>query len=296
MILKNIDDKSKEIKVLESLLSNSNSEAQKRLINADLKKVKLGYKSEKENAYYLDFEFEKSKNVIVLHDIRIEHNGRTAQFDHILISRLGIELLESKSTTGEMSINHDGSLSIKNSKFVKTYPNPLEQSKRHVLVLKELIEDNSLFSKRVNILGGISITSKVLINPNTTLTNTKLPDGFERADSFVSNRNKEIDNIGFFDALSSISKMFTIYKAEKIANLLVKVHTPINFDYAKKYRISKIESLDKKEKEEKSCPRCKVGKLIIRKTKSKVAKEKYNNDKFLGCSRYPKCRYTELLD
>ena len=37
MIFKNIDDKSKQIETLEGLLSRSTSDAQKRLIDADLK-------------------------------------------------------------------------------------------------------------------------------------------------------------------------------------------------------------------------------------------------------------------
>jgi len=37
---------------------------------------------------------------------------------------------------------------------------------------------------------------------------------------------------------------------------------------------------------EKSCPKCKDGKLVLRKSI-------YGS--FLGCSKYPKCKYTEQL-
>ena len=119
MIFKKIDDKSKQIETLEDLYSRSKSEAQKKLIGSDLKKVKSGYEAEKENAYYLDFELEKNKNLILIHDIRLEHEGRTAQFDHILISRFGIELLETKSSKGVMTINKDGELIVRESKSKK---------------------------------------------------------------------------------------------------------------------------------------------------------------------------------
>lgn len=303
MIFKNIDDKSKQIQTLEDLLSRSKSEAQKKLIESDLKKVKSGYEAEKENAYYLNFELEKSKHIILLHDIRLEHDGRTAQFDHLLINRFGIELLETKSSKGTMTINDDGSINLKNGKYTNTFPNPLEQSKRHAAVLKEFIAASELLSKRIDILGGIDISSKVLINPKTTLTNKQLPDGFERADSFISKRRKDIDGLGFFKAVGMISKGYNIDKAKEIAQMIVDAHKPVEFDYTKKFKIKKEEVEEKAsdenvqgEEEVRFCPRCKEGRLIIKKIKSKKAKEKYSNNEFIGCNRYPKCRYTESLD
>jgi len=307
MIFKKIDDKSKQIQTLQELLSRSTSEAQKKLISTDLKKVKAGIEAEKENAYYLDFEFDKSKNIILIHDIRLEHDGRTAQFDHLLISRFGIELLETKSSKGTMTINNDGSLNLKNGKYINTYPNPLEQSKRHAAVLKDFITSSELFSKRVEIFGGVDITSTVLINPKTTLTNKELPTGFERADSFISKRTKEIENIGFFKALGMISTGYNIDKAKEMAQMLVDMHKAVEFDYTKKYKIAKKAAIEEAQQETpvdvirkveieeatNQCPRCKEGELVVRKTKSKKAQEKHTNNEFMGCNRYPKCRYTE---
>jgi DNA topoisomerase-1 len=38
---------------------------------------------------------------------------------------------------------------------------------------------------------------------------------------------------------------------------------------------------------ERSCPTCKEGKLVVRKSIYGA---------FIGCNRYPKCRYTEKID
>ncbi len=265
-----------------------------------MKKIKSGIEAEQENAYYLNFELEKNKNLILLHDIRLEHDGRTAQFDHLLISRFGIELLETKSSKGEMTISEDGSINLKNGKYTNTYPNPLEQSRRHGVVLRDFIDSKDLLSKRIDIFGGIEITSKVLINPKTTLTNKKLPEGFERADSFVSKRRKEIDSLGIFKVLSTFSKGYNIDKAKEIAQLLVDAHKPVDFDYTMKFKMKKEEPKESEQKFQiisstKVCPRCKEGELVVRKVKSKKAQEKYDNDEFIGCSRYPKCRYTENI-
>ena len=304
MIFKNIDDKSKQIETLENLLLRSTSAAQKKLIETDLKKLKSGIEAEQENAYYLNFEFEKSKHLILLHDIRLEYDGRTAQFDHLLISRFGIELLETKSSKGEMTISEDGSINLQNGKYTNTYPNPLEQSRRHGVVLRDFIDSKDLLSKRIDIFGGIEITSKVLINPKTTLINKTLPDGFERADSFVSKRRKEIDNLGILKVLSTASKAYSIDKAKEIAQILVDAHTPIDFDYTMQFKMKKevtqektneLEQKPQLKKDGKVCPRCNEGELVVRKVKSKKAQEKYNNDEFVGCSRYPKCRYAENI-
>lgn len=300
MILKHIDDKSKQIETLRDLLVKSKSEAQKKMIDADLKRVEAGYQAEKENAYYLDFAFDKSKNVFLLHDIRLEYNGRVAQFDHILISRLGIELLETKSAKGTMTINDDGSLTLKNGNYTNTYPNPLEQSKRHALVLREFIDAHELLSKRVDVFGGIEISNKVLIHPKTNVTNKKLPEGFERGDSFVSNRTKEIDNVNFFKAIALLSKAYNIEKAKEIAQLLIDVHTTIEFDYTKKFKLKREDEEIKEDvvdikiqNTQQKCPRCNEGVLVLREAKSKQAKEKYEKNSFWGCSRYPACRYTQ---
>lgn len=310
MLLKHIDDKTPQIKTLENLLEKSTSTAQQKLIEIDLKKIKSGDTAEKENAYYLNFELEKNKNLILLHDIRIEHDRRTAQFDHILISRFGIELLETKSSQGTMSINADGSLTLKNGKYTQTYPNPLEQSRRHGIVLRDFIDSSELLSKRIDLFGGIDITSKILINPKTTLTNKELPEGFDRADSFISKRKKEIDKLGVFKVIEIVSKGYNIDTAKDIAQMLIDAHKPIIFDYTNKYKIKKEvikeskklkeEGLEKEEIENenitlKSCPRCKEGNLIVKKVTSKKAKEKYNHDEFLGCDRYPKCKYIENI-
>ncbi|MFW6308235.1 MAG: nuclease-related domain-containing protein, partial [Campylobacterales bacterium] len=231
MILKQIDDKSPQIKVLEELYSKSQSQPQKKLIKADLDRLRAGHEAEKENAYYLDFGLKDSKNIILLHDIRIVHDDRTAQLDHVLISRLGIEVLETKSSKGSIAINDDGSLTYQSGKYKNTYPNPLEQSKRHAQLLKQFIEENITFPKRVMLLGGVEVTSRVLIHPKTTIANKTLPEGFERADSFISAREKETESISTLKAISALSRLYDIDKAKEIANLLLESHTPIEFDY-----------------------------------------------------------------
>lgn len=236
MLLKEIDSKTEEINQLKKLLEQSTNPKQKSLIKADLKRVENGYKAEKDNAYYLDFGFIDNKHNILLHDIRIEHNGQVAQIDHIVINRFGIEVLESKSFSGTLTIKGDGSLDVEYGKKIETFPNPIEQNNRHAEVLKKFLKENMELSSNHKIFG-IPISSMVLINPKTTISNQKLPKGFARADSFRTQRNENIDKMGTIELFKSLGGVMNFKRVEEIANFLIKSHKPKKFDYLKKYPI-----------------------------------------------------------
>lgn len=307
MIFKQIDDKSKEISTLKNLLKLSGSEAQKKLIAQDLKTLENGYKAEKDNAYYLDFALEGGERNILLHDIRIEHKGRVAQFDHILITRIGIILLESKSFTGSLTINNDNSMTVTYGKnVVKTFPNPIEQNNRHMKVLSEFIKDNLEMSARFKLMGGVKIDSRVLIHPNTTVANDNLPKGFERSDSFATKRLNEVEEMSVVKVFGAVSTVLLREQTKALSEMLVAHHKPIQFDYSKKYRVSnrvqekKIDKSDSipiktVEKEVEKCPRCGEGTLVKRKRKSTKYADKYKSDEFYGCSRFPKCKNTKEI-
>jgi len=307
MIFKQIDDKSKEIYTLKNLLKLSSSESQKKLIVQDLKTLENGYKAEKDNAYYLDFAFEDGERNILLHDIRIEHKGRVAQFDHILITRIGIILLESKSFAGLLAINNDNSMTVTYGKsVVKTFPNPIEQNNRHMKVLNEFIKDNLEMSARFKLMGGVRIDSRVLIHPHTTVTNDDLPEGFERSDSFATKRLNEVETMSVVKVFGAVSTVLLREQTKALSELLVAHHKPIQFDYSKKYRVSnrvQEQKIDKRDsiplevvkKEVEKCPRCEEGSLVKRKRKSTKYADKYKSDEFYGCSQFPKCKYTQEI-
>lgn len=307
MIFKEFDSKQETLTTLKNLLKESNSEKQKALISQDLTFLTNGIESEQQNAYYIDFYVADSKHLIALHDIRLEHNGRTAQIDHMIMNRFGIELLESKSFKGTLTINDDNSLDVNYNGKIKSFPNPLEQSRRHADVLQKFIQDNADLGKRVELLGGFEIKSVVLIHPETTITNKKLPDNFFRADTYMSKRTEEVDKIGVLEVFKLVSKMINIDSVKELAELIKSSHRPLEFDYASKYRISKhiketlIEVVDIKVKVEENlpkeavkpqlkegdeCPFCKSS-LVLRKGKNEID--------FLGCSSFPKCRFTRRV-
>lgn len=299
MIYKELDSKEESIQTLEKLFKMSQSDKQKKLIQKEIQSLKNGYEGEKQNAYYIDFYLKDSKNVIVLHDIRIEHNKESAQIDHMIISRLGIELIESKNLSGEVSINNDNSLTIKYNNTVKTVPNPLEQSKRHAKVLKDFLEEHIDFGKRIKLLGGIKIDNVVLFHPEVTIANEDLPENFYRADSYISKRAEKIDKMSTSRLLNHVTTMINIDQVKELADLLIQHHKPILYDYTLKYKVPKTlkpetfnENKDNSLEDNKiltvgsPCPFCSNPLVLRNATKEKP---------FLGCSTFPKCRFTRRV-
>lgn len=246
MILKKIDNKDAQIETLQKLLQKSTSEKQQEAIQLEYLKLKNGYESEKENAYLIDFYLKDSKNTLVLHDLRLSHNGMTAQIDHLLINKLEIVLLESKFFSGLLEIKNDGSLEVSYEKKVVAYPNPIEQSKRHLQVLKDMLKDGGFLTNKLH--QQISFRNQVIINPKTKVKNENLPKSFLKADSFISHWKEEKEKISLFQAIKLLVGMKSEDTINEIAKFLISQHVPYNFNYEQKYKITKEEVFQKEEK------------------------------------------------
>src|SRR5690606_4373599 len=98
MIIKPYQGSDESIVALEALLPRANPE-QRKAIENEIRFIRAGDKAEKEAAYYIDFYFgNNKKKCVVLHGLRLEHEGRVAQIDHLIISRFfEVYVYESKS-------------------------------------------------------------------------------------------------------------------------------------------------------------------------------------------------------
>ncbi len=257
MLLKEIDKRKEEdIQCLKNKLKLSDNEKQKSIIRQELTKLETGLKGEKETAYFIDFNLKDSENYMVLHDLRFEIDGLTAQIDHLLINKvIGIILVETKNTQAEVNINDDGTMlyTYENKKSYNL-PNPLAQSHRHALVLAEIL-------KKYNM--EIDIMSYVVFLPDVKIKNKILPKSFCRADTFTEYVFNEFKRSPL-KILSSMAKMVinkipSTKNLENIGNILLSEHKPVLIDYDKKYRIKEVKdevlsveniSKEKEDKEE----------------------------------------------
>ena len=201
---------------------------------------------------------DKSKYT-VLNDIMISVNGKTHQIDHIVLSKYGIFVIETKQYNGY----------IKGSKYDKKwvryikgkepiyYTNPIRQNYGHVKAICELlnISENKVFN--------------IVCIPSN---NVKL----------------NIEHDGELTTGLTINDKITAYKEEIIDNLeelkdKIIIHNIVDKDKRKEH-VENI-NLNKEEYGNDICPKC-GGKLVER-------KGKYS--KFIGCTNYPKCKYTRKI-
>jgi hypothetical protein len=304
MIFKHKDSNKKAIESLQLLLKLNIVPEKNFFISRELNALKLGSKGEENAAYFINFYYEYSTNWAIIHDLRIEHKGKVAQIDHVLINRLfDFYILESKSYSQKIQINERGEFSaVYNNKKIGI-ESPIEQNKRHIHLLASFLNDNEILPKRL----GVSIKPKfynyILISPKTTI---KRPvkskfntDNIIKADTLRSVIEKNADNA----PIHEIGRIVTLSSFDTIANMaktIVSHHKPYSIDLMKKYGVTNkdiVESLKRNSSDNNKarpdtknysppCPFCN--------SEMKVRKSKAGNE-FWGCTKFPKCRGTRNM-
>src|SRR4051794_12086616 len=142
MLIKTADDRRPDIDALEELLHRVHVDArQRRAIQDEIWAIRQGAKAEADAAYQLEFDLRDSKYWALIHDLRIDVDGRIAQIDHLVISRmLEMFVCESKSYTGGVKVNEHGEWSTYRERRPVGIPSPVEQNRRHIKVLEQGIE------------------------------------------------------------------------------------------------------------------------------------------------------------
>ncbi|MBI3772899.1 MAG: topoisomerase DNA-binding C4 zinc finger domain-containing protein [Gammaproteobacteria bacterium] len=294
MIIKNKDDSQARIDYLSDLLERDFPDEKKRLVDRELKNLYSGKKGEETSAYYLDFDFKQKKNWVLIHDLRLEHDGDVAQIDHLLIGRmLDIYVIESKNFNYGVSISDEGDFSYFYENRPYSIPSPIAQNERHIRLLERLLNDNGLLPTRLGITLRPNYRNIVLISPQSRLTKPKkgLYDcsAVMKADKFLERFNNDIND----DSLSSVMSLAKVISQQSLytfANKLVLMHKPITINYMAKFWLEESDVVVAEPDTGYTtgmpkCPKC--GKEMIRRS---AKKGKNPGKEFFGCSDFPKCR------
>src|SRR5689334_14848333 len=99
MLIKTKDSLEPALEALQQLLDQPFlMRGQREAIEEEIRNIRSGARGEKQAAYHIDFRLKDGKNYTVIHDLRLEHGGRVAQIDHLIIGRFfDIILVESKN-------------------------------------------------------------------------------------------------------------------------------------------------------------------------------------------------------
>lgn len=207
--------------------------------------------------YWVKKELRKlSNDYKIINDLMIKTDDHlTHQIDHIIVSKFGIFVIETKQYNGYIIGNdYDKKWTIKYGRNEYYINNPVHQNYGHIKAIKRLlnIDEDKLIS-----VVCISSKSKLKIDSKYVVSIYELLNKIKSYKDLIINNYEELYN--------KLNELNIIDKRQ------IKEHV----FYAK--NVSALNKVKFKNK----CPKC-GGELVER-------EGKYG--KFLGCSNYPRCRY-----
>jgi len=304
MLIKSADDKESQIAILQNLLSHERMPPEKRqLIERELRNLSIGVATERQAAFEIDFYAAPSKNLFVIHDLRLEIGGRVAQIDHLLMNRaFEVFVLETKTFSTGLSINERGEFSTSYDGKETGIPSPVEQNARHISVLKDAFKEIGL-PKRLGITLQPTFNSVLLVSPKAIINRPKLADidaSIIKLDQFFSWYHKKMDALTLKDTIG-ILKVCSSETVKNLGEKLLSLHKPNRIDYIKRFelgpallskepvepmyseqKIGTASVLKRKEETEYFCANCKSPIATV------VAKYCWNNKSRFGGKAY--CR------
>jgi hypothetical protein len=245
MRLKQADDKSNDIEVLESLLQHPQASAQtKAKIKAEIWAIRAGAKGEKDVAYEIDFRFAQSKNWVVIHDLRVVHKGRVAQIDHLVFNRfLDVWVCESKRFKGGIAIDEHGECTTFINSESIGISSPYEQNRKHIEVLKAICNDGAIdLPSRLGFAMMPKFHNYVVLATNAPIDRPKAKgwwnDGLVKADQLISKIEKTMDDENAFASMAKLVGQDTL---ELLALSFNALHTRHQTDWHGKFGLPKID-------------------------------------------------------
>lgn len=304
MILKDKDPIQPSIDLLESLASTPGIDGRSATaIRREIGAMRSGAKGERECAYHLDGVVKDHPNRVLIHDLRIEHDGEVAQFDHLLINRsMDVWILESKSYLNGFRISERGEFAYWYDGHYHDIPSPIEQAKRQARILEKCFDHHDLAPKRLGFSLRPNIKTAILVDPKMTV---KRPDAKKfdtdmviKADAFFTRYEQMNEQAGGLDLMGSLAKRVSKETIIEIGQRLVAMHRPHQVDYRAKFGIAEVvpvpapspaaplaTALPSGNATSPLCPSC--GSPMALRT----AKRGDNaGNAFWGCTTYPKCR------
>src|SRR5688572_1349726 len=107
MQIKAADNRHEQIAQLTALLARRDLQRSTReLIEREIRAIKTGQRGEADAAYHIEFYARGNPDMMTLHDLRLQCNGRVAQIDHLIVTRsFEFWVCESKRFGDEVAIN-----------------------------------------------------------------------------------------------------------------------------------------------------------------------------------------------
>ena len=239
MVIKQADDKTSQIASLQALQARPDASPETRTrIEREIRNIRAGMKGEAEAAYEIEFHYGQSKNHAIIHDLRIECDGRVAQIDHMVINRwLCIWVCESKHFAEGIAINEHGECSTFYGGKPCGVPSPFEQNRKHITVLESAFKTGTAkLPTRLGLALKPRSQSLVLVSKNARISRPKMKiDGMDsiiKNDQIKSFIDRAIDQD---NNPMSMAKLVGQDTLENFARSIAAIHRPVVFNWAAKF-------------------------------------------------------------
>jgi len=269
---------------------------------------KAGEEAEKQMAFYLQRAFRKRSDCFVINDLRIAHDGESAQIDHLIVSPYGLVIIESKSCHSTIIVDEFNRWARTFNDKPEGMQSPVLQAEEQKRVLKELLQSNTERLLGKMLMGSVqkgfgycpffvyvSISDTGIIEQRTEVPELHKADEVTKAiTDKLDDLKKKSDLLSpRFWLTSEVGWRMKLEEAKAVAEFLVTQHqpkiniSPLSVEVAKEVSARKIVSPRKKNifvpKVGAKCPECRAAKLIRKSIKRSDGTE----TDFLACEGYP---------
>lgn len=230
IFVKDFNNDNTQLKDLEDLFDKLKDGEKKDIIERDIMLQRQGISGENNVYYELKNSF---MPMLCLHDVRIEHDNYVAQLDFVVITNKFLAVLETKKLNGDITVNRDGDFirtirTRRGKEFKEGIYSPITQNTRHLKIVKELL------SKKLNI-NKIPLKSLVVIaNPKSIINKDKCPNDIKYS---LYKCDQVIKQLEYLQNDKKNEYDLDEKRIYSIADLLLKMDTPIHFNNKAKYNL-----------------------------------------------------------
>ena len=201
---------------------------------------------------------------LFLSDVMLEIEGKTTQIDHIVFSKYGIFVIETKQRNTYITGNeHDKYWIVKAGRKKHYMYNPIHQNYGHKKAIEQIL---GLDDKQVLDIVCVSGQANLRIKSNKVVRVERLVDRI-----LFEKEEKIQDYVSMAHRINAMNIVDKKYRKQHIEDIKENIN-------------NNTEEL-RKEVVMNRCPRC-GNELVIRKGKT---------GEFVGCLSFPKCRYTKEI-
>ena len=228
-------DAKNQLERLEQLYATAPDKV-KTQIERDIKLISYGIAGEEQVAFELNNSY---LPIIVLHDLRLEHEGLSAQIDYLIITTKFCLIVECKNLFGNIEVNSRGEfireLDFNGKRKKEGIYSPITQNVRHMEMIKRFRVANKknplMRATLEKSFDDFHRSVIVLANPKTVINLKHAPkaikDQIIRSDQLIEHIKRLLRENK--DLASSEKEMY------EMADFFKSLHTDNTVDYTKKY-------------------------------------------------------------